>query len=226
MLGAFVRSQLGNPHALMPLRLLSESRRVAAFGGMLFVPAVMFGMFFFLTQFLQEVLHLSAVTTGVAFLPLTGTIFLWSRITPRLLPRVGVARLLMIGSLLITGGMVWLSQITATSSYLGAVLGPIVLLGSGVGMCFMPLTATILGGIEGRDVGAASGMLQVMQQLGGTLGLAVLVSIYGSDRKSHSLAQAVATSFRASIIFALIVVAIAAYVLIAELRARRRGALS
>jgi EmrB/QacA subfamily drug resistance transporter len=189
VMAVFVRTQLHAAEPLMPLRLLSDGRRVAAFGGMLLVPATMFGMFFFLTQFLQEVLHLSAVETGLAFLPMTVSLFAWSRVVPRLLPRIGIGRLLTTGAVLVT--------------------------------IAMPLTATILGGVEGRDVGAASGMLQVMQQLGGTLGLGVLVSIFGSVRQSSSLAHAIAVSFRASAVFALTLLSIGVYLRTRERRAGR-----
>lgn len=221
VLAAFVRSQLHTENALMPLRLLADARRVAAFGGMLLVPATMFGMFFFIAQYLQEVSHLSAIETGVAFLPTTTSVFIWSRIIPRLLPRIGIGRLLTMGAVLITAAMTWLSFLNGHSSYFPSVFGPFLLLGTGVGLSFMPLTATILGGVDSQDVGAASGMLQVMQQLGGTLGLGVLVSIYGASRASHSLAHSVAVSFRASIVFALAVVGIGVFLWVRERRGRR-----
>lgn len=151
---------------------------------MLLLPATMFGMFFFLTQFMQDVLGFSPITTGLAFLPLTFAIFTASRLVPRLLPRFGPKPFLVTGATLLVGGMIWLAQISATSSYFPNICIPMLLFGIGAGCSFMPLTMTILTGVQRQDSGAASGLLQTMQQVGGSLGVAILVTVFGTASRS------------------------------------------
>jgi hypothetical protein len=114
--------------------------------------------------------------------------------------------------------MLWLTRISQDSSYLADIVGPIVIFGLGAGMAFLPLTSTALAGVPSEDAGAASGLVNVMQQVGGALGLAILVTVFGTAsrneaghslpglsalaRQHHDLAHAVASSFIASAIFA------------------------
>ncbi len=172
---------------IMPLRLLRDRVRVAGFLDMLLVPSAMFGMFFFTSQFLQQALGYSALKAGLAFLPLTALIFAGSRITPRIVGRFGPAPLLIVGLLLLTAGLAWLSRAGAHAGYLDGFFGPLLLFGMGAGAAFMPLTVTILSGVERDNAGAVSGMLQAVQQVGGSLGLAVLVTIATSQGQSTAL---------------------------------------
>lgn len=190
LLAAFGAVEVRSPHALMPLRLLADRRRAVAFADMLLLPAAMFGTFFFTSQFLENGLRYSPITAGFAFLPLTGLIFTMSRITPRLVARFGPTPLLLTGLTSVTAGMAWLSQESIGAGYVAGVLGPLVLFGFGVGLCFMPLTFAILRGVQRDDAGAASGMLQTMQQVGGSLGLAVLVTVAASRGQSAALLTA------------------------------------
>jgi hypothetical protein len=123
--------------------------------------------------------------------------------------------------------MVWLTQVTATSSYLPDMLGPMVLFGIGAGSSFMPLAMTILAGVERHESGAASGLLQTMLQVGGALGVAVLVTVYGISshdlaghlrggasplRAAHRImAHGVASAFSVSAIFAVCVLGVALF---------------
>jgi predicted MFS family arabinose efflux permease len=144
---------------------------------MMLAPAAMFTVFFFLTQFLQDVLGLSPLRAGLAFLPLAVALFGVARLIPRLLPRFGPRRLVVTGMVLLSTGLLWLSQISAHSGYTGALLAPMVLFGLGAGLGASPLNAVIMAAVDARDSGAASGVLQTAQQVGAGLGLAILVGV-------------------------------------------------
>jgi MFS family permease len=141
------------------------------------------GMFFFLTQFLRGVLGYSDLQTGFAFVPLTVTVFLTSQLSARVLvERFGDRRVLLAGLTLSMIGMLGLTQLGEGSGYL-ALLAPLVIFGAGNGLAFVPLTTAALAGVDSGDAGAASGVVHVMQQLGGSLGLAVLVTVFGSTSR-------------------------------------------
>ncbi|MBN9520558.1 MFS transporter, partial [bacterium] len=112
----------------------------------------MFGMFFFLTQFLQGVLGFSPIATGIAFLPLTLGIIAFTQLVPRLLPRLGTRTPLIVGAALITGGMVWLTRLSPTSTYVADLLGPLLLFGVGAGTSFVALTMASLAGVRAQAV--------------------------------------------------------------------------
>jgi MFS family permease len=149
----------------------------------------MFGMFFFLTQFLQEVLGFSPLRAGVAFLPMTAALFAVSRLAPRLVPRFGPKPLMVAGLLPVVAGMAWLAQISPATTYLSGILGPMLLIGAGMGVAFVPLTMASLHGVAPQDSGAAASMVNVMQQVGGALGLAILVTVAG-HAAGHGAARA------------------------------------
>jgi EmrB/QacA subfamily drug resistance transporter len=193
LLTSFVIVELHADQPIMPLRLFADRNRASGYLNMMLLPAAMFGMFFFLTQFVQDVLGFSPITAGLAFLPLTIIIFATSQAVPRLLPQFGAKPLLVTGGVMLTLGMLWLTQITAATSYVPGLLGPMLLFGVGVGLNFAPLTIVILSGLAEGDSGAASGLLQTMQQVGGSLGVAILVTRFGiaaRDAASHPLANA------------------------------------
>jgi MFS family permease len=140
----------------------------------------MTGMFFFLTQFMQDVLGYGPLQTGLGFLPVTLALFTASQASARVLvERFGERTVLLVGVSLSFLSMVWLTQLSETSGYL-SVLGPLVLLGLGNGSAFVPLTSAGLHAVEPRLAGAASGLVNVSQQVGASVGLAVLVTIFGS----------------------------------------------
>lgn len=150
----------------------------AAYVTMLLVPAVLLGMYFFVVQFLQIVLGYSAIQTGLAFLPMAVLIFAGSQAVPRFLPRFGPRPFMIAGAASLTAATLWLTQLSATSGYLTAFAGPIVLFGLGGGLLFMPLSAMLLSGVRLEDSGAAAGAMQASQQLGAALGVAILVSVF------------------------------------------------
>jgi MFS family permease len=164
-------------------------------------------MFFFLTQFLRGVLGYSDLRTGFAFVPLTVSVFASSQLASRLLvDRIGDRRLMIGGATLSVVGMVGLAQLSAHSGYL-ALLLPLVIYGIGNGLAFVPLTTTALEDVTPDQAGAASGLVNVMQQVGGSLGLAVLVTLFG-DAVGSGDASAPATfvhgadvAFRGALVF-------------------------
>jgi EmrB/QacA subfamily drug resistance transporter len=179
IMAAFVYFETQAETPIVPLRLFKNRTRAGAYALMLLLPSAMFGLFFYLTQYLQEAYGYSALRTGVAFLPMTLLIFTASRFSPRMLPVFGARRLLIVGLTLTTAGMFWLTTLTQQNAYVSHVLGPLMLIGLGIGLSFMPITTTILAGVARQDSGAASSLLQAMQQVGGTLGLAALVTVFG-----------------------------------------------
>jgi predicted MFS family arabinose efflux permease len=163
----------------------------------------MYGSFFFLTEFLQREMAFSPVETGIAFLPMTVSIFIVSRIVPRLIPRFEPRLILIGGTSLVVLATLWLTRIDVSTPYAPAIVGPMILLGVGVGSSFLPLSITVLSGVPGREAGAASGLLQTMQQMGGALGLSILVTAFGTATRAvppHLLAGA-APAMRADIVF-------------------------
>ena len=184
LLALFLVIERRTREPIMPLRLFADRNRASAYLNMMLVPAAMFGVFFFLTQYLQDVLGFNPIVAGVSFLPLTIVIFATSQAVPRLLPRFGPKPLLVTGGVLITLGMAWLTQISAATRYLSGLLGPMLLFGAGMGLTFTPLSVVILSGIEPSDSGTASGLLQTMQQVGGSLGIAILVTRFGAASRA------------------------------------------
>jgi len=135
-------------------------------------------MFFFATQFLQGALKFSPLQTGLAYLPMAVTLLITVRTVPRILKTVSAKWLILPGTIVQAIGILWLSRLSADSSYLGGVLGPMTLIGLATGLCIMPLNTIALSGVERRESGAASGLSQTMMSVGGSLGLAILVAVF------------------------------------------------
>lgn len=180
LVATFVVLQARVAHPMLPLRLLADRNRAAGYTNSFLGPLSMMSAFFFLTQFLQEISDYGALTTGFAFLPMAVAIFGMSRLIPTLLPRFGPKPLAATGTLMMAAGLWWLSTLSPGDGYVAAVLGPMLLMGIGGGLAFSPLNIVIMGTVPPADAGAAGGAMQTMQQLGSTLGLAVLVTMAGS----------------------------------------------
>jgi len=180
LLAAFVVTELNAPSPITPLRLFTDRNRSSSYIARLLLVAGMMGMFFFLTQFLRGVLGYSDLKTGFAFVPLTAIVFTASQVSARWLVEIVGAQRMMIGGItLSTLGMLWLTQLSAGSGY-ASLVGPLLVFGLGNGLAFVPLTTAALDGVHPADAGAASGLVNVMQQVGGSLGLAVLVTVFGT----------------------------------------------
>ncbi len=186
LLALFVRTELRAEEPITPLRLLTDRSRTGAnvARGLLF--AGMFGLFFFLSQLLQGPLGYSSLATGFAFLPLPLTVFAVSRFASRVLVRKFDGKLLMlVGIGLAATGFLLATQLTESSPYI-AILGSLLLFAVGNGLSFVSLTSAALAGVPAADAGAASGLINVTQQLGGTLGVAVLVTVFGAATRGAS----------------------------------------
>ncbi|HEU0165352.1 MAG TPA: MFS transporter, partial [Thermomicrobiales bacterium] len=184
LLVGFVLIEARAAQPIMPLRLLANRNRLFGYMNMLLVPSAMFGLFFFLTQFLQNVLGFSPLRTGVAFLPLSASIITISRFAPRLVARFSARNVMSAGATLLVIALLWLSRVNTGSGYFQDIVAPVILLGLGAGLSFTPLTMTILSNLDPRDSGSASGLLQTMQQIGGAVGLAVLVTVFGTASRN------------------------------------------
>jgi MFS family permease len=179
LLVAFVVAESRTAQPIMPLRLWASRVRASAFVSMILIPAAMFGAFFFLTQFLQAQLHFTPLAAGLGMLPLPVMIIVVVRYVPRLQQRFGRLPMIVAGLSLVAVADLWLTLLTPGTGYFAGLFGPTLLLGLGVGMSFVPLSLAVLDGVGPDDSGAASGAMQALQQAGGAVGLAVLVSTGG-----------------------------------------------
>ncbi|MFI6443072.1 MFS transporter [Kitasatospora sp. NPDC050543] len=185
MLALFVLVEKRTEHALLPLHIVGERNRG---GGALSVGLAMiglFGLFLFLTYYLQVIKGYSPVLTGVSFLPMTGAIVLASTgIAARLMTRVPSRNLITPGLLLAAGGMAWLTQMQVDSPYVTMVLPAELLLGFGMGMVFMPSMSLATLNVPPNEAGAASATINSAQQVGGSFGTALLNTIAASATAS------------------------------------------
>lgn len=186
LLTAFVVNERRHPHPITPLRLFASRQRSGAYVARVLVVGGIFSMFFFLTQFFQGARGYGALDAGLAFLPMTVVLFAMVRVAPRLVPRLGNARLLIAGLLVALPGMAWLSQLGFDTPYFPNIALPLVLLGIGMGIVLTPLTSAGIAGVAEGDAGAASGLVNTAHQLGGSLGLAILVSVFASATRTAS----------------------------------------
>ncbi|TCO62315.1 MFS transporter [Actinocrispum wychmicini] len=220
LLVSFVLVQHRAAQPIMPLRLFASRNRAAAYLNMLLLPATLTSVLFFITQFTQDILGYSALVAGCAFLPMAVPQYIAGRMAPRLLAKLGPKLVTVIGTVLITLGVLGFTQITATTSYLGGIVAPLVLVGVGVSLCFTPLNLLILSEAPRQDSGAASGALQTMQRLGGSLGVAILVTVFHMSSQSTSptlshqaMAHGIAMAFTVGTVFALCGLAVAVFVI-------------
>ncbi|HTW18775.1 MAG TPA: MFS transporter [Mycobacteriales bacterium] len=190
LLSAFVviESRISNP--LMPLRLFRSRVRVGSYVVMLILGAAVFAMFYFLTQFVQQVMGYSPLKAGFAFLPVSAVIIVVAQVVSRLVSKLGPQALIIAGILLTGFGLVFLSSLAPDSSYVGHVLPAISLIAVGMGCVFVPITLTAVGGVEPQDSGIASAMLNVGQQIGGTIGLSALVTVFSRAYTHDATANA------------------------------------
>jgi EmrB/QacA subfamily drug resistance transporter len=188
LLVAFILIERRHPDPLVPLRIFSNRSLSAADGSLLVVAAALFGVFFFCTLYLQQVLGYSALRTGVSYLPLSLSLIFASALASRLVDRLKTPKpVLSIGLLIATVGFVLLTRISGHSDYWSHLLPAMIVLGAGLGLSFVPITIAATSGVAAADSGLASGLLNTTQQVGGSLGLAILSSI-STSRSNHALA--------------------------------------
>ena len=189
LLVAFVFIERRSPQPITPLHMFANRDRSASYVIMLLFAAAMFGMFFFLTIFVQNVLGYSPLRAGFAFLPITFAIALTAQLASVFLPRFGPKLLMIAGAALAAAGLILIARIHEGSTYVTGLLIPMLLFGLGMGFIFVPVTIVALSGVDSHESGAASGMLNATQQVGGSLGLAVLVTVFGTASRNEATAQ-------------------------------------
>jgi EmrB/QacA subfamily drug resistance transporter len=177
LLAAFAGLEARGRNPLLPLRLLADRSRTGANLAMLCVGAALFGMFFFLTLFLQVVWGYSALRAGLAYLPMTAAIGVTSGMSARLAPRIGARPTVLAGTVIFGGGLYWLSRLSVHGGYLHTILGPTLVVGAGLGLLFVPLTVVAMAKVAESESGVAASLRNAGQQIGGSIGLAVLSTI-------------------------------------------------
>ncbi|MFF5139095.1 MFS transporter [Streptomyces sp. NPDC013157] len=183
----FIETRAKEP--ITPLRMFADRNRSGTYVIMLSLAAAMFGMFFYIVLFVQNVLGYSPIRAGLAFLPVTAAIAVGAGLSQRFLPVLGPKPFMMTGSALVVVGLTWQTFIKPDSSYLGGILGPMLVFGFGMGLNFVTATVTAVSGVDQHEAGAASGLLNAMQQVGGSLGLSILTTVFGSASKDEAKKQ-------------------------------------
>ncbi|OQD56375.1 MFS transporter [Streptomyces phaeoluteigriseus] len=189
LLVVFVFTEMRAKEPITPLKMFADRNRSGTYVIMLSLAAAMFGMFFYIVLFVQNVLGYSPIKAGLAFLPVTVAIAFGAGLSQRFLPVLGPKPFMLGGSSLVVVGLVWQTFITPDSSYVGGVLGPMVVFAFGMGLNFVTATVTAVSGVSQHEAGAASGLLNAMQQVGGSIGLALLTTVFGSASTSEAEKQ-------------------------------------
>ena len=202
LLAGFAIAEQRVSHPLLPLRVILDRTRGGAYVSVGIAGIAVFGVFLFLTYYLQQVRGYSPVTSGLAFLPMIACILVSSNTSSIVtLPRFGPRVLISTGMLLGAGAMAYLTQITVTSSYASSVLPALLVLGLGFGMIISPAINTATAGVDRKDSGVASALVNTMQQVGGSIGTAALSTValtatasYLAAHHTGALAPAIAAT--------------------------------
>lgn len=181
-------------HALLPMRILADRTRGIAIGSMLIMAAAMFAMFFFLGLYLQDVLGYSPVKAGFAFLPFSVGMILAAGLSQNLVTKVNPRYLSGIGGVIAAVGMWTFTNLTTTSSYATHLLPGIFVMAFGMGFVFIPMTLAASHGVAAKDSGAAASALNTAQQIGGSIGLAALTTVYTHYAKERGAELAAAAA--------------------------------
>jgi EmrB/QacA subfamily drug resistance transporter len=194
LLVSFVLIEARSRHALVPPRVVRSRDRSGAYLISLCIGTALFGMFFFLTLFVQEVWGYSPIKSGIAYLPMIALMILGSGVASQLVPRIGARPLIITGAALSAGGMLWMAQLNEHSTYAGGLLGPMLLAALGLGLIFVPMSLVSLVRVSNNDAGVASSLFNVGQQVGGAIGLAVLGTVAWSAVASNMRSAAAAAA--------------------------------
>jgi predicted MFS family arabinose efflux permease len=185
LLLAFVIIERASATPLLPLRVVLDRNRGGSFLASLLVGLSLFGMFLFLTYYLQGTLHYSALKSGFAFLPFSAGIIISAMLASQALPRVGPRWLMTGGLLMAVLGLLWFTQIGLHTSYVAHVLPAEIVMSMGMGFVFVPFSSTALMGVGAHDAGVASALVNATQQVGGSLGTALLNTVAASASASY-----------------------------------------
>ncbi|MHB1088779.1 MAG: MFS transporter [Acidimicrobiales bacterium] len=191
LLASFVRVQRRTKYPLLPLRVVLDRARGGSLLAMLISGSGMFGVFLFLTYYLQETLHFSAVTTGLAFMPMIVGLTITAQLSNIvLLPKFGPRPLVPTGMLMAAASLYWLTKLGISSSYMAHIFPPLLLLGLGIGLVFAPAINTATAGVLAHDAGVASASVNTSQQIGGSIGTALLNTLAASAASSYLIGRA------------------------------------
>jgi EmrB/QacA subfamily drug resistance transporter len=180
LLAAFVSIERRQRQPLVPFSIFRLRTLRGANVVSLLVTMSLFSMFFFISLYMQQVLGYDALKAGLSYLPLALTIIISAGVASALVTRIGFKITLVAGMLCVTGGLVWFAQVSASGSYVGDILFPSLLAAVGLGLAFVPVTIAAVTGIRPDQAGLASGLVNTSQQVGGALGLAILVAVANS----------------------------------------------
>jgi EmrB/QacA subfamily drug resistance transporter len=198
LITAFLAIELRSQAPLLPLRIFRQRTLAAANAAGVVIAAVGFSLFFLLTLYLQQVLHYSAIQTGLAFIAITLSIVAFSNVAQTLVTRLGVRRVLVIGLLLDTAALAWLSQLPVHGHYFRDLFPALVVAGIGMAFSFVPMTIAGLSGVRPADAGIASGLINTSRQIGGAIGLAAVSTIAASTSGSSLAPSALTHGFQVS----------------------------
>ena len=162
---------------LLPLRIFRLRTLTASNAAGLLMGGALFAQFFLLTLYMQQVLHYSALETGVAYIGLTLTTIAFSAVAQALVTRVGIRRVLPLGLLLATGALIWFARLPVQGHYFSDLFPPFIISGLGLALAFVPMSIGALTGVRERDAGVASGLINTTQQIGGAIGVAVAATV-------------------------------------------------
>jgi predicted MFS family arabinose efflux permease len=178
-----VEARTANP--LLPLRVVLHRNRGGSFLVSVLIGAGMMGMFLFMTYYFQGTLRYTPLESGVAYLPFSGALIVTAIIGGGILPRVGPRAMMTAGGVLATTGMVWLTQLRIDSPYLTFILPALTIMAVGMALVFVPLGNTALSGVSDHDAGVASAMVNTTQQVGASLGVALLNTVFTNATASY-----------------------------------------
>ncbi|MBV8991294.1 MAG: MFS transporter [Solirubrobacterales bacterium] len=226
LIAASVVIELRSKAPLVPLRIFRLRTLTGANVVGLLLGASLFSMFFFITLYMQQVLHYSPIHAGLSYLPLALTIIVAAGGGGQLVTRFGFKAILAAGMALVAGGLLWFSQIAVHGSFLSDILGPSLLAAIGLGLGFVASTIAGVAGVESREQGLASGLINTSQQVGGAIGLAVLATI-ATTRTNHvlatgtsSLPHALTSGFQAAFVAGAVIAAAGFLLTLILIRAR------
>jgi MFS family permease len=177
VLAAFVAWEWRNDEPLVPFSIFRLRTVVGANIAGLILGTAIFAMFLMLTLYMQQVLHYSAMKTGLAYLAVAGTAIFWSALGAQLVTRLGVKPVLVAGMAALSAGLVYFTQVSPHGSYVGNLLPGFLLIAVGLGFSFVPISIAALAGVQPAEAGLASGLINMSQQIGGALGIAALSAI-------------------------------------------------
>jgi EmrB/QacA subfamily drug resistance transporter len=225
LLGLFALIESRSKAPLMRLSIFKVRTLATADGVLLLVASGLFGMFFFASLYVQQILGYSPLKAGLAFLPITAGIVIGAGVAQQLIRRIGVKNLSLVGVTIAALGLAWLIRLPVHGSYLTDLLAGLLPMSIGMGFTFVPITLLGTGGVKDDDAGLASGLFNTAQQVGGSLGLAILSTLAASRTTSllqsgHSHASAAVSGYHVAFLAAAIMLAAGAIILALALRRR------